>query len=165
MLVTLLLCSAPFHHEIGLWGLFALFRLIYMHLMWKRLGKKPFINAEVTASVILIFSGCFPRQIWWWWHFGSKKEIGCLWSPTYLPKDKPCLLPWVRVSVRVANSDLHGTCYGELPFIPQAFLLLFTFLGLAHLLKYDLLGLWASSLNQVQTPPPQHLLMWKDCVE
>ena len=77
-----------------------------------------------------------------------------MWSPTYLPKDKPCLLPWVRVSVRVANSNLHGTCYGELPFIPRAFLLLFTFLGLAHLLKYDLLGLWASALNQVHHPPP-----------
>ena len=59
-----------------------------------------------------------------WWHLGAKKGISCLWSPMYPPKDKPCLLPWVRVSVIVAKSDLHGTCFGELPFIPLAFLLL-----------------------------------------
>ena len=49
----------PFHHEIGLLGVFVLFRLIYMHLMWKRLDREPLINVEVTVSMILILSGCF----------------------------------------------------------------------------------------------------------
>ena len=52
----------------------------------------------------------------------------------------------------VANLDLHGTYFEELPFIPQGSLLLSTFLGLTHLVKYDLLGLWASTQNQVHPP-------------
>ena len=65
----------PFHHEIGLLGVSTLFRLIYMHLMWKRLGREPLINAEVTAFAILILSGHFPRQIWWWWHLKLKRKF------------------------------------------------------------------------------------------
>lgn len=43
-----------------------------MHSMWKRLGKEPFINAEVIVFVILILLGCFPRRIWWEQHHGLK---------------------------------------------------------------------------------------------
>ena len=43
------------------WGLFALFRLSYTYLMWKRLSREPLINADVTTSVILILSEGFPR--------------------------------------------------------------------------------------------------------
>nr|POE77137.1 hypothetical protein CFP56_65334 [Quercus suber] len=72
-----------------------------------------------------------------------KKGIRCLRSLSYPPKDHPCLLPRIRVSVLVVNSDLHGIYSGEFPFTLQVLLLLPTFLGMAHLLKYDLLGLWA----------------------
>ena len=81
----------------------------------------------------------------------DQEGISCLWSLVYSPKDKSRLLPQIRVSVMVANSDLHETCSRELPFIPLVFLLLFTFLGLAYLLKLDLLGL---SLESSSPPPP-----------
>ena len=46
------------------WGLFVLFRLSYVYLMWKRLGREPLINVEVTTSMIFILSGGFPRWSW-----------------------------------------------------------------------------------------------------
>ena len=55
----------------------------------------------------------------------------------------------------MANSDLHRNHFGELPFTLQTLLLLSTSIGLAHLFKYDLLGLWALARNQVHPPPPQ----------
>lgn len=54
--------------KLRLLGVFVLFKLIYIHLLWKRLGREPLINAEVASSVILILSKCFPRSTWWWWH-------------------------------------------------------------------------------------------------
>ena len=45
-----------FHHETGLFGVFLLFKLVYKHLMWKRLGRGHLINAEVIGSVVLISS-------------------------------------------------------------------------------------------------------------
>nr|POE55045.1 hypothetical protein CFP56_26629 [Quercus suber] len=48
-----------------------------------------------------------------------EKGIGYLWSFTYSSQDKPCLLPQIRVSAMMANSDFHGTYPGELSFIPQ----------------------------------------------
>ena len=52
-----------FHHEIRHLGVFTLFRLSYMHLMWKRLSREPLIYVELAVSVILILSWCFPRRI------------------------------------------------------------------------------------------------------
>ena len=52
-----------FHHEIRLLEVSLVFRLVYKHLMWKRLGRKHLINAEVTASVILILSWHFLRRV------------------------------------------------------------------------------------------------------
>ena len=46
------------------WELFVLLKLFYVYLMWKRLGKEPLINVEVTTSVILILLGDFPRWSW-----------------------------------------------------------------------------------------------------
>ena len=46
------------------WELFVLFKLFYVYLMWKRLGKEPLINVEVTTSVILVLLGGFPRWSW-----------------------------------------------------------------------------------------------------
>ena len=61
-----------FHHETGLLGVFLLSRLIYKHLMWKRLGREHLINAEVTSFMVLISLWCFQRQVWWRWHLGPK---------------------------------------------------------------------------------------------
>ena len=43
------------------WGVFVLFKLSYMYLMWQRLGGEPLTNAKVVVSVILILLGSFPR--------------------------------------------------------------------------------------------------------
>ena len=45
--------------------------------MWKRLGWEHLINAEVTASVVLISSWHFPRQVWWQWHLRPEEN----WLP------------------------------------------------------------------------------------
>ena len=55
-------------------GVSALFKLVYQHLMWKKLGKEHLINAEVTISIILISLWHLPRWSWWWWHLGSSRE-------------------------------------------------------------------------------------------
>ena len=83
-----------------------------------------------------------------------KKGIGCPWSFSCPPKDHPCSLPRIRVLILVANSDLHRNHFGELPFTLQTLLLLSTLMGLAHLFKYDLLGLWASTWIKFNHPPP-----------
>ena len=72
-----------FHHEIGLLGVSLLFRLVFRHLMWKRLGREPLINAEVTASVVLIISWYFPNlRIMTFW---KKNGTSYLWFLTYWP--------------------------------------------------------------------------------
>ena len=76
----------------------------------------------------------------------TKKGIGYPWSSMYPPKDKPCLLPLIGVLAMGANSNLHRTYYGELPFIPQASLLLSTFLDMIHLLGSVWLGEWKSRM-------------------
>ena len=43
------------------WGVFVLFRLSYMYLMWQRLSGEPLTNVEEAVSVILILLGSFPR--------------------------------------------------------------------------------------------------------
>ena len=54
----------------GEWGVSILFRLSNIYLMWKRLGKAPFINVEVTIFVIFIPLRGFPRQVQLEWHLG-----------------------------------------------------------------------------------------------
>ena len=66
-----------FHHKTGILGVFLLFRVVYKHLMWKRLGKEHLINAKVTGSVVLISSWRLLRQVWWWWHLKLKEN----WLP------------------------------------------------------------------------------------
>ena len=59
-----LLVSPNSYPKTRLWekeGGSKLFRLSYMCLMRKRLGRKPLINAKVTTLVILILSRGFPR--------------------------------------------------------------------------------------------------------
>ena len=47
----------PFHHEIGLLEVFVLFRLSYLHLMWKRLGRKPSLMRRWLPLWSLSFQG------------------------------------------------------------------------------------------------------------
>ena len=50
-----------FYPETGLLGVFSLFRLFHMYLMWQRLGRVPLINAEVKISATLICLEGLPR--------------------------------------------------------------------------------------------------------
>ena len=54
----------------------------------------------------------------------------------------------------VAILGLHKTYSWDLSLISQVSLLIFTFLGRTHLLRYDLLGPWYLARAQVHHPPP-----------
>ena len=94
------------------WGVFVLFRLSYMHLMWKKLDREPLINAKVIVFVILILLGNFLRYTWWEWHLGIKREISSI-SLICIFQDHPCLLPHMRVSMLAAYLELLENHLGD----------------------------------------------------
>ena len=124
-------------------GVSALFKLVYQHLMWKKLGKEHLINAEVTISMIIISLWHLPRWSWWWWHLGSSRELAtCEPLRVCYRKSFAYYLRQLGASIVVVRLDLHGISFGELLFTSQASSFPPSPLGQAHLLRLDLLGFW-----------------------
>ena len=73
--------------------------------------------------------------------------------PRHPLREETCLFPQQGTLAMVAISGLHETYYWELSFISWVSLLISTFLGWTHLLRFNFLGSQFST--QAQVHPPQ----------
>ena len=60
--LTISVSSPPLSWNSNFWGLFVLFRLSYLYLMWQRLGKNPIINAGAKFFNLFACSRSFPQS-------------------------------------------------------------------------------------------------------
>ena len=58
--LTLSNSSSPLSWNSNFWGLFVMFKLSYLYLMWQGLGKNPIINAEAKIFNLLACFRSFP---------------------------------------------------------------------------------------------------------